>query len=84
LKNLEWFYLANNQFSSVPSEITQLPHLKVISFDNNQIKALPEAITNLPHLKVLSLYNNPLIFPPPEIITQGTQEIFSGSHALAW
>jgi small GTP-binding protein len=77
LKNLEWLYLANNQFTSVPSEITQLPHLKVISFDNNQIKELPEAITNLPNLKVLSHYNNPLTFPPPEIVTQGTQEILT-------
>ena len=77
LKNLEWLYLAKNQLSRVPSEITQLPHLKVISLNNNPIQALPEAITNLPHLKVLSLYNNNLTFPPPEIVTQGTQEILT-------
>jgi len=77
LKHLEWLYIGKNQLENLPPEITQLPNLKVISLNKNQIKVLPETIANLPHLKVLSLYDNPLIFPPPEILTQGTPEILT-------
>ncbi|MBU1626186.1 hypothetical protein KKB18_02360, partial [bacterium] len=45
--------------------------------DNNQLTTIPERIGELKNLQTLWLDNNPLKYPPPEIVSQGTDAILA-------
>jgi len=67
--------LNENQLSSLPSELSNLPNLASLGLIGNQLSSVPPEIGNLPKLTSLSLEDNPLISPPPEVFIQGTSAI---------
>jgi len=55
----------------LPAEIGNLSNLQRLYLDYNQLTTLPLQLGDLP-ITDLQLENNPLVFPPPEIVRQGT------------
>ena len=78
LSNLTELVLHNNQLSSLLPEIRQLSNLTELYLSCNQLNSLPPEISQLSNLTELFLSNNPqLTSPPPEIVEQGIEAIFS-------
>ena len=76
LANLQELYLNDNQLSQMPFEIGQLANLQELYLSSNQLSQVPGEIGQLANLQHLDLDNNlALVTPPPEIVTQGTQNI---------
>ena len=67
LINLQWFYLNNNQITSIPSEIGQLINLQLLLLDNNQITSIPSEFGQLINLQQLNLCDNQITEIPLEI-----------------
>lgn len=78
LSNLTMLDLGGNQLSSLPPEIGQLSNLIELYLGSNQFSSLSPEISQLSNLTALVLRNNPqLASPPPEIVEQGIQAIFT-------
>ena len=64
--SLEILDLSNNQLSSLPNEITQLTHLKIIFASNNNFTVLPRVLSLCPLLEMISFKSNQIIEVPAE------------------
>ena len=62
--SLEVLDLSNNQLSSLPKEISQLIHLKIIFASNNQFKTLPETLGLCPKLEMVGFKSNKITEVP--------------------
>ena len=56
--SLEVLDLSNNQLTSLPAEIAQLTHLKIIFASLNNFKALPEVLGLCPNLEMVGFKSN--------------------------
>ena len=63
---LEILDLSNNQLSSLPKEIAQLTHLKIIFASNNCFTALPDALGGCPNLEMVGFKSNQIVTVSPE------------------
>nr|MDZ8282883.1 COR domain-containing protein [Nostoc sp. ChiSLP01] len=78
VSELTKLYLKSNQLKVLPVYITQLSNLIELDLRGNQLKMLPVEIAQLSNLQSLEVNNNlHLTSPPPEIVEQGTQAIFT-------
>lgn len=77
LSNLESLNLSSNfsNLTELPDTITDLVNLKELDLSNNQIQVLPESFGQLQKLTKLNLDQNPLVIPPMEIVTEGTEAV---------
>jgi internalin A len=78
LQNLTTLDLYGNQLTSVPKELGQLQNLTTLDLYGNQLTGIPKELGQFQNLTTLDLSDNPdLVFPPPEIASQGTQAILA-------
>lgn len=66
IPKLEELHLSYNQFQTIPSGISQLKHLRVLSFYRNSLEQLPEELFLL-NLESVDLYYNQLDVIPESI-----------------
>ena len=67
-KNKEvFFYLNDSNTETLPKEISELTHLKILDLRNNCLKKLPSEIGELRNLEILDLRSNKLEELPYEI-----------------
>jgi len=62
--SLETLDLSNNQLSSLPDEISQLVHLKIIFASNNLFTTLPESLGKCPNLEMVGFKSNKISHVP--------------------
>jgi len=62
--SLETLDLSNNQLSSLPDEISQLVHLKIIFASNNLFTTLPDALGKCPNLEMVGFKSNNISHVP--------------------
>jgi hypothetical protein len=78
LSALRSLWLHGNKLTALPTEIGQLFALEFLHLSNNELTAVPAEIGQLSALKALLLERNPgLVFPPPEIVEQGTAAVLT-------
>ncbi|MBF0564882.1 MAG: leucine-rich repeat domain-containing protein [Nitrospirae bacterium] len=78
LTNLQSLHLSGNQITSLPPKIGFLTKLYTLNLSNNKLTTLPLSLGKLAKLVGLQLYGNQsLNFPPPHIVSQGTEKVLS-------
>nr|WP_321485559.1 COR domain-containing protein [uncultured Draconibacterium sp.] len=77
LKNLVTLNISNNKIEDIPREISELSKLKHFNFSNNNIKKIPKEFGKIKSIESLFYYKNPLVYPPIEIVHQGTSSIIN-------
>jgi len=61
-------FLASNLLESLPAEIVNLEHLKVLSVRNNKLTSLPQSMSRLRNIVELNVATNKLRYLPWEIV----------------
>ncbi len=82
LADLKGLDLDNNLIDIFPEHLCNLPVLTRLLLNNNHIETVPEHICHFRELEFFSVEENPIKQPPPEIVTQGLQDIRSFYHEL--
>ncbi|XP_070567465.1 uncharacterized protein [Ptychodera flava] len=73
---LEVLDLSHNLLESLPDDVCLLTSLKTLRVAHNYLTCLPAKLTiSLSSLKVLDLIGNPIQDPPPDICSQGVNEV---------
>lgn len=75
LPKLSWLDLRNNRLKTVPKSIANHECLENLLLADNNIEELPNEIGLVPNLKALLISGNPLVYPPSNVVEQGTEEI---------
>jgi internalin A len=79
--------LGSQNVRELPAEIGELTELKILNLKWNKLTKLPTELGNCTNLHTLELEGNNLRFPPPEIVSNGTQAVLTflraGSSALS-
>ena len=74
LKNLKVLYLSRNNLTELPNTLSDLDNLKLLFAKNNQISHLPNWAFSI---ETFDYDNNPVIDPPLEIYTRGSEAILN-------
>jgi Leucine-rich repeat (LRR) protein len=75
LKKLMLLDLDKNQLTSVPKEFGQLKNLVSLNISFNELTSIPKELGQLTKLEKLDLEGNPLVWPPPDVVEQGTKAV---------
>lgn len=75
LPNLTWMDLRENLLTTIPSTVGSHRCLENLLVQNNRITHLPKELSRLSTLRVLQISDNPLVYPPPEIVDCGFDDI---------
>ncbi|WP_409439188.1 protein kinase domain-containing protein [Psychromonas sp. GE-S-Ul-11] len=67
---LEILDLSNNLLSSLPKEIAQLTHLKIIFASNNRFTELPDVLGTCPNLEMVGFKSNQIVTVTGESLPQ--------------
>jgi internalin A len=77
------FLYINYAISSLPRQIGELSHLKVLDLSHNSLESLPKEIGNLTNLEILDLRNNKLEYLPIEIcLLKKLKSLYVSSNKL--
>lgn len=81
LKRLESLHASKNRISILPDAIIGMTSLQSLWFDYNELSALPPNFHRLTKLTELKLEGNPdLVYPPIQLVAQGTEEVLRWSR----
>ena len=75
LKNLTLLDLDENKLMSVPKELGQLKNLVSLNLSFNELTSIPKELGQLTKLERLDLEGIPLVWPPPDVVEQGTKAV---------
>jgi len=74
-RKLKALYLSDNPLPAFPKDLLSIRGLQQLRLSNTLMKGLPPALARLTNLKELALQGNKLIWPPPEVLTEGLEAI---------
>ncbi|MCT2581872.1 leucine-rich repeat domain-containing protein [Actinophytocola gossypii] len=77
LSGLTTVNVNGNQLTELPDGLSALTRLRVLHANNNQLRTLPDWLPELPNLTQVSVSANPLVSPPPEIATAGSESLMA-------
>jgi GTPase SAR1 family protein len=80
LKNLN---LQRNRLEALPPDIGELRALEELDLSDNLIRVLPPELGLAAHLTRCSTSRNPIVFPSPEIVSQGSERLLAFLRAQA-
>lgn len=66
-----------NKLEILPEEIENLSSLKELDLFGNKLQRVPYSLARLPSLRVIFLRDNPIVDPPLEIVSQGSEFILA-------
>eukprot|EP00002_Diphylleia_rotans_P029127 TRINITY_DN5914_c0_g1_i13.p1 TRINITY_DN5914_c0_g1~~TRINITY_DN5914_c0_g1_i13.p1 ORF type:complete len:1997 (-),score=306.22 TRINITY_DN5914_c0_g1_i13:2138-8128(-) len=73
--NLVELHLRNNKLQSLPPWIQELQNMVLLDIRGNKITTLPNQLGLLRSLTILHLDEEQLVYPPPNVVARGTQDI---------
>ena len=76
ISSLDLLMLSRLQLTSLPDSIGDLTNLTQLMISGTHIRRLPLSLANLPDVSI-NVRDNPLEFPPPEIVSQGSDAILA-------
>ncbi|RZF36911.1 hypothetical protein LSTR_LSTR004599 [Laodelphax striatellus] len=74
-QQLQWLDIRNNELEEIPVTISNHPNLRVLLLEDNNLQQLPVELGSVPNLKGIQLKRNPIIYPPPEVLSEGSSSI---------